>query len=190
MPRMSLSCDRKPAEYFKSKRSMLSDFSVCAILRATVSGAPTCSAPCATSCSNEARAIGGQPRSVAYPITILPSDRVLPVMHGVTDVGDIAWFDNDTIIYVPQTGLTSEEVQRCEGPGELPGQRSNLWRQAGTARPFGGRDIVRSDGKNEKKQSHAGPLAHARENEKKQINAAAGLTSPAFGYGARKAWTE
>jgi hypothetical protein len=49
---------------------------------------------------------------------------------------------------------------------------------------------MRSDGKNEKKQSHAGPLAHARENEKKQINAAAGLTSPAFGYGARKAWTE
>jgi hypothetical protein len=52
-----------------------------------------------------------------YPITMLPSDRVLPVMHDVTDVGDIAWLDNDTIIYVPQTGLTAQEV--FKNPGSL-----------------------------------------------------------------------
>lgn len=52
-----------------------------------------------------------------YPITVLPSDKVLPVMHGVTDVGDIAWLDNDTIIYVPQTGQTWEEIN--DHPGSL-----------------------------------------------------------------------
>src|SRR5690606_18078539 len=47
-----LSCDRVPLLYFRSKRVRPSAFIVFAILTATVSGAPTNSAPEATSCSN------------------------------------------------------------------------------------------------------------------------------------------
>src|SRR5690606_24754523 len=58
-----LSCDRVPLLYFRSKRVRPSAFIVFAIFTATVSGAPTNSAPEATSCSNWSRPAGDQPRS-------------------------------------------------------------------------------------------------------------------------------
>ena len=49
MQRIIFSCASVPALYFKSKRARPSALAVAAILRATVSGAPTYNAPLSTS---------------------------------------------------------------------------------------------------------------------------------------------
>jgi hypothetical protein len=46
-----------------------------------------------------------------YPITALPKDKVPPVMHDALSAGDIAWLDNDTVIYVPESGLKPQEIR-------------------------------------------------------------------------------
>lgn len=52
-----------------------------------------------------------------FPVTILSKDKVPPVMHDAWSGGDIAWLDNDTIIYVPDAGLTAQQL--TEQPGAL-----------------------------------------------------------------------
>ena len=78
-----------PAEYFRSKRTMPSAFAVLAILRATVSGAPTCSAPRSTSCSKMPRhrrpaALGADP--VVHDLVALP----VFVARLLVGIGDVA----------------------------------------------------------------------------------------------------
>src|SRR5262247_541370 len=70
MQRISLSWASVPAEYLRSKRARPSARAVLAILRATVSGAPTCRAPCSTSRSKAARALGAD--AVVHHLVALP----------------------------------------------------------------------------------------------------------------------
>ena len=60
---MSCPCGMGPLEYLRSKRLAPSARAARAILRATVSGEPTTSAPSSTSATNRALVTGGQPLS-------------------------------------------------------------------------------------------------------------------------------